>query len=73
LAKPQDCAIEGQREEGKGHEPDEDINCPLIGVIAIPIVSTEIFPEARMDAARLALQGFYKLRGGGKTYCRTEP
>jgi len=73
LAKSQDCAVESQREEGEGHESDEDIYRPLVSGIAIPIVSTEIFPEARMDAARLALQGFYKLRGGGKTYYRTEP
>lgn len=62
LAKPQDCAVESQREESEGHKSYEHINRPLVSVIAIPVVSTEIFPEARMDAARLALQGFYKLK-----------
>lgn len=63
LTKPQDCAVESQREESESHESDEDINRPLVSGVAIPVVSTEIFPEVRMDAARLALQGFYKLRG----------
>ncbi len=51
LTKPQDCAVESQSEESESHESDEDIYRPLVSGVTIPVVSTEIFPEARMDAA----------------------